>query len=294
MRQINIFFLFMFLLAGLNSSAQETFIIEGDTLQLQEEVSGPLSLYWQKRGQDYRYFVQKGDRLVELRNERVSGEKKRRYQLQLEELTRDARIFTGDVKFVLYSLRHFVNQYNAMVQEDYVYNAATADVQQRVALMIGLSNNRYAANPDNVLIPVLGVEYELHDPNLAPRHSAFLQLRHSFQRQDYNYSSTQLSLNYRFKFLYFSGFDVHLDTELATFYYSETELAITNDAGEVIRVEDQSGFSFTAPLSFGVGADIKINKRGFITLGYNDFFSLVLDSNGSFPLDFSIGYRYNL
>lgn len=294
MRQIQILFLFLFMLAGLKSTAQETFIIEGDTLQLQEEVSGPLSLYWQERDHNYRYFVQKGNQLVELRNERVEGERKRRYQLQLDQLTRDTKIFTGDVRFVLYSLRHFVNQYNAKVQEDYQYNAATPNVQQRVALMVGLSNNRYAANPENVLVPVLGVEYELHDPNLAPRHSAFLQLRHSFQRQNYNYSSTQLSLNYRFKFLYFSGFDVHLDTELATFYYSETELDITNDAGEVVRVEDQSGFSFTAPLSFGVGADIKINNRGFITLGYNDFFSLVLDSNGSFPLDFTVGYRYNL
>lgn len=294
MRQIQILFLFIFLLAGLKSSAQETFIIEGDTLKLQEEVSGPLSLYWQERNNKYRYFVQKGNQLVELRNERVDGEKKRRYQLQLDELTRNVKISTRDVKFVLYSLRHFVNQYNATVQEDYVYNAATPNVQQRVALMIGLSNNRYAFNPENVLVPVLGVEYELHDPNLAPRHSAFLQLRHSFQGQSYNYSSTQLSLNYRFKFLYFSGFDVHLDTELATFYYSESEINITNDAGEVIRVEDESGFSFTAPLSFGVGADIKINKRGFITLGYNDFLSIVLDSNGSFPLDFTVGYRYNL
>ena len=294
MLQLRTLFLFLFLMAGSATFAQEPFIIEGDTLMLKREVNGPLSLYWNEESNNYRYFVQKGDRVVELENSRVSGEEKRRYQLQLEEFTRDARIYTGDVKFVLYSLRYFVNRYNSKVQEDYVFNTTTPNIQQRVGLFVGLSNNRYTRNPENILAPVAGLEYELYDPNLAPRHSAFFHLRQGFTRQEYHYSSTQLSLNYRFKVLYFPGFDVHIDTEVATFFYSEDSEYIRNDQGEIIDVEERSGFSFTAPLSFGVGADIRITDQSFITLGYNDVVAIVLNGNGFFPLDFTIGYKYNL
>jgi len=145
-----------------------------------------------------------------------------------------------------------------------------------------------------VLAPVLGLEYEFDDPNLAPRHSAFIQLRQSFKQDDYRYSSTGLSLNYRFKALYFRNFDLHIDTRLATLYYSEDSISITNDAGEIIAVKDDSGFTFTAPFSFGVGSDIQITPNSFITVGYNDIFALVWESNGKFPIDFTIGYKYNL
>ena len=284
----------IFLGLTISSMAQETYIIEGDTLQLNREVKGSLSLFWSQEENQYRYFVQKGNKLIELRNNGVNGETKKEYQLQLKDLTRDAGMHTGDVKFLLYSLKHFTNRYNARVQEDYEYNAASANVRQRVGLFTGLSNNRYTTNPENVLSPVLGLEYELYDPNLARRHSAFVHLRQSFKREDYSYSSTQLSLNYRFKLLYFNGFDVHIDTELATLYYSEEDVYLTNDAGEIIEVREENGLDFTAPLSFGVGADFRTSEHGFITFSYNDVVSIVLDGNGSFPVDFSIGYKYSL
>lgn len=292
LRLKNLFFIFC-LLVGLQVTAQEIHIINGDTLELRQEVAGPLTLFWVEKDRDYRFFVQKNNRMIELLDEPVEGERRRRYQLQLEELTRDAGISVKDVKFLLYSLRHFVNRYNARVQEDYVYNAATPNFEQRVALLVGLSNNRYTRNPENILSPILVLEYEFFDPNLAPRHSGFLQLRQSFKREEYTYSSTQLSVNYRFKFLYFSGFDMHIDTELATFFYSEDRVIETNSEGEIIAVQEESGFSFTAPFSFGVGADIKINEHGYISLGYNDIVSLVMSGNGSFPLDFTVGYKYN-
>ena len=139
-----------------------------------------------------------------------------------------------------------------------------------------------------------GLEYEFYDPNLAPRHSAFLQLRHNFRQNDYRYSSTQLSINYRFKVLYLKSFDVHVDTRLASLFYSQETVSITNDAGEVVAVREDSGFTFTAPFSFGVGSDIKLTTNSFITIGYNDIYSLVLDSNGKFPIDFTVGYKYSL
>ena len=290
MQNLKIFFLVVIFSMALPVAAQETFIINKDTLQLKREVKGPLSLFWIEKGHQYRYFVQKKDRMIELRNTTGNEE----YKLQLEELTSDADMKARDVLFVLYSLKHFTNTYNARVEENYVANEASEDIHHRIGLFTGLSNNIYTENPENVLAPILGLEYEFYDPNLAPRHSAFVQLRHSFKQDDYRYSSTQLSLNYRFKALYFSNFDVHINTRLATLFYSEDKVPITNDQGEVIAIKEDNGFTFTAPFSFGVGSDIQITPNSFISLGYNDIFAIVWDSNGSFPLDFTIGYKYNL
>ncbi len=288
MQRLRTILAFTFLLISTTITAQEVFIIKGDTLTLQREVKGPLTLYWNLEGTTYRYFVQKKQTMRELTN--LEGE----YRKQLADLTQEADIKTQDVKFVLYSLKHFVNRYNALVQEDYTYNTSTANIQKRIGLFTGLSNNKYTTNPNNVIAPVLGMELEFYDPNLAPRHSAFLQLRQSFKNDEFRYSSTQLSVNYRFKALYFSGFDVHIDAELATLVYSEDRINIINDSGEIIAVEDDRGFSFTAPFSFGIGTDIKVTEVSYITLSYNDIVSLVLDGNGSFPLDFTVGYKFNL
>lgn len=282
-----IFALLLFLITS-GMTAQEIFIIEGDTLQLQREVKGTLNLYWNLEGTTYRYFVQKKNNMRELTNR--AGE----YKQTLADLTGDAEIETDEVKFLLYSLKYFANRYNALVQEDYAFNASTANIQHRLGLFTGVSNNKYTTNPENTIVPILGVEFEFFDPNLAPRHSAFLQLRQSFKRDDYRYSSTQFSVNYRFKALYFSGFDVHIDAELATLLYSTDRIQITDETGEVIAIKDESGLSFKAPLSFGIGADIKVTDVSYITLGYNDVVSLVLDGNGSFPLDFTVGYKFSL
>lgn len=294
MRKTKLLTLFFFLAITAPAAAQEIFIIENDTLELQREVRGPLSLYWSKEGLDYRYFIQKKDRLVELKNLRNEETGEPLFKEQLKEFTNDARIKPNNVKFVLYSLRYFVNQYNALVKEDYEFNEATPDIRQRLGLFVGLSNNIFTQNPENTLAPILGLEYEFFDPNLAPRHSAYIQLRQNFKQDEYRYSATQLSINYRFKAFYFKNFDLHLDVELATFLYSEDQVLIKNDAGEVTAVKDESGFTFTAPFSFGIGSDIRITPNSFISLSYNDFYSLILDGNEYFPIDFSIGYKYNL
>ena len=275
-----------------SSFGQEVFIIEGDTLNLRREVKGTLSLYYSEKAPDLRYFVQKGKRMVELLEEKTEGTPK--YKLQLEELTSDANMEVTDVKFELYSLKHFTNLYNAKVQADYEYNASTDNIRMRLGLFTGISNNKYTDNPENILAPVFGLEFEIYDPNLAPRHSAFLQLRQSFKRDQFRYTSTQLSINYRFKIIRLPRMDFHIDTELANLMYSISETEVTNDAGEITEIQEDRGFSFTAPLSFGVGSDIRVTENGYISLGYNDIVSIVLDGNGHFPVDFTIGYKYNL
>lgn len=292
MQKFKLFLLLWLLCSSAKIAAQQTFIIEGDTLQLQREVKGSLSLFWNQEDTKYRYFVQKENRMVELRDSLING--KLQYREQLAKLTSDTEIRTDDVKFLLYSLKHFVNSYNALVQEDYEFNEASTNIKQRLGLFVGLSNNKYTENPENIISPIVGLEYEFYDPNLAPRHSAFLQLRQSFKREEYRYSSTQLSINYRFKALYFKGWDLHIDTELATFLYSEDKVRIKDDSGEVVAIKDDSGFSFTAPFSFGIGSDIRITDNSFISVGYNDIFAIALDGNDSFPVDFTVGLKYNL
>ncbi|GHA43110.1 hypothetical protein GCM10007103_25430 [Salinimicrobium marinum] len=283
-----------FLLCTTNLAAQEIFIIEGDTLALRKEVQGTISLYWNQQGNSYRYFVQKKDHFLELKNEEIEGGEKKKFQVQLEKLTADANISTRDVKFLLYSLKHFTNLYNSAVEENYVYNASTSNIRHRIGFFTGFSNNIYTRNPENIIAPVVGLEYELYDPNLAPRHSAFLQLRQSFDRQEYMYSSTQLSINYRFKLLYENNFDIYIDTELVNFYYSEDEIYLINDQGEIDSVKKESGFDLTAPLSFGIGAGFGITESGIITVSYNDVVAIFLDNNGAFPLDFTVGYKLSL
>lgn len=294
MRKIRILFISIFLFTAFNLTAQEVYIIEGDTVTLQREVNGSLSLYWAKEDKTFRYFVHKEKRMLELKNTKVEGVEQQEFKQQLKELTQDAEIETSDVKFLLYSLKHFVNRYNALVQEEYSYNAATSNIQHRLGLFTGLSNNKYTDNPENLIVPVLGMEFEFFDPNLARRHAAFLQLRQSFKRNDYSYSSTQFSINYRFTALYFPKFNIHIDTELATFNYSEDSVNITDDTGQVTDVKKDSGLSFTAPFSFGIGTDIQVTDVSYITFSYNDIISIVLDSNGSFPVDFTLGYKFNL
>lgn len=293
MQRSKLVLILFFLIFSASSLAQETFIIDGDTLQLQREVKGPLNLYYSNEALSSRFFVQKGNRLLEL--EETKGEDGiPKYKLQLEELTSDSDISVYDVKFALYSLKHFVNQYNAKVQENYDYNASTDNIRKRFGLFTGISNNSYMDNPENIISPVIGVEFELHDPNLAPRHSAFLHLRQSFRREQFRNTSTQLSLNYRFKLIRLENIDFHVDLELVNLMYSRSEKEVTNDSGEITEIIEDDGFAFNAPLSFGVGSDIRITDNGYITVGYNDFFSIVLDNNGNFPLDFTIGYKYNL
>ena len=58
-------------------------------------------------------------------------------------------------------------------------------------------------------------------------------------------------------------------------------------------VNKESGSDFSAPITFGLGADYKVGN-GYITFNYNDIVGLSVDSNGEFPIDFTFGYKFNL
>lgn len=288
---LSFFFAFMFFTA---SAQEKTYEINGERLQLQKEVEGPLTLLWNTIDNQYRYFIEKDGKYAELVNTRSNGEYQEEYKETLRRFTEDADIQTDKVKLVLYSLRDFANKYNQTVDSEYTFTDKRGKLITQLGVFGGLSNNIYTNNPENVLAPVLGVELELIDPNLSPRHSAFFHLRHTAAKSDYSYTSVQLSLNYRFKFINKDTYKIHLDTELVNLYYSEETIDITNEEGAVTGTADRDGISLKTPISFGLGTDIRILPNGFLTFSYNDFVSLVLKDNGEFPVDFTIGYKMTL
>lgn len=292
MQNLKLLFLFMIFLASTSVFAQETYIIEGDTLQLKQEVKGTLNLFRTNQDSIPRFFVQKGDRMLELRNIPENGIPQ--YKQRLDTLTSDTGLQTIAPEFKLNSLKQFAIHYNERIKEDAASNIPASKLQKRLGFFTGLSNNIYTENPENLLAPIIGVEFEIYDPKLSERHLAFTHLRHSFQRTEFNYSSTQLSLNYRVKFIYTPTYSLHLDTELVTFQYSKKKIPVFDNQGDITDVEEDNGFSLTAPLSFGVGGDFRVTDQSFISVSYNDIVAVFLDTNGSFPIDFTLGYKYNL
>ena len=282
-----IFFILGIIVLSNDLWAQELQVAQVDTEKLVTEVEGTLDLLWMKDKSRYRYFVRKDDKLVELINTDIDGPEKKEFRRQLRQLIPGVPLVTADVKFLLYSLRHFINKYNSLVVDGYVFNKKTPNISMRIGLFAGVSNNIYSDNPGNVRTPAVELEFEFYDAHLAPRHVALLNLRQDFKKDQKNNSDTQLGLNYRFKFLNPHNLSLYVDLKLAAVVYSDRPEVTENNHGNV-------GFSFTTPLSFGIGGDFKLSKRSFIGWNYNDFFSLILDANNNFPIDFMIGYKYKI
>ena len=67
---------------------------------------------------------------------------------------------------------------------------------------------------------------------------------------------------------------------------------MVNDDDSISIVSDSSG-DFQALGNFGIGFDYAIGN-GYLTFTYNDIIGLSLDTNGEFPLDLTLGYKFNL
>ena len=115
-----------------------------------------------------------------------------------------------------------------------------------------------------------------------------LLFRHILGNNDYDFSSTQLSLNYRFKFVKNETFDIYLNTKIADYVYISQDINVEPD----LKISD-SGGDFQAPFGIGVGADIALGN-GYLTFLYQDIFALNLNDNGEFSIDLVVGYKWNL
>jgi hypothetical protein len=266
----------------------------GQTYELQTEVEGPMTLLWNVIGQEYRYFIKKGNAVTELVNTEVDGKYQAEYIGTLQALTSDANVDTQRLRLTLGSLRKFVNDYNTQVDPNYTDNSLLVDLEYRLGAFGGVTNNVFTTNPENISVPQFGIDFELYDPTALPSHAVVIQFKQTLSSDEFDYQSSQFSLNYRLKFIKSKAIDVYLNTKLVTLTSAKRDspLVLEGEDGSSVTV-NQEGTNLQGPLIFGLGADIRLGK-GFLTLNYHDAFSFVIDDNGEFPVDISLGYKFIL
>ena len=288
---IPLFALFFILSAG-TLQAQQQYTVEGQTYNLNTEVEGALTLLWNTIDGEYRYFSKKGNDIVELKNTKQDGDYQEEYKNTLQQQTSDAAVSTEKVKLTLPSLHAFFATYNKKKDPNFSETEKSIDLQFRLGAFAGVGNSVYTENPTNELQPIAGIDLELIDNVKLRRHSIVFRFKQTFESSEYKYSASQLSLNYRFKFVKSPKFDAFINTKFAALTFSSREYTVIPFGGSAM-VNKESGSDFSAPITFGLGADYKVGN-GYITFNYNDIVGLSVDSNGEFPIDFTFGYKFNL
>lgn len=279
----------LFCLAFQLNYSQETYTVNGETLDLKTEIDGKLDLLWNVIDGKYRYFVKTEDgTITELKNTKDdNNDYQEEYKSTLSSLTNGNS--TDKLKLTLYSLRNYIDSYNASMDTSYTSTSTESNVQFRLGFSGGITNNPFVGNPDNTKTPLIGAELEIYETNVLPRHSGFLQARHAFENDDFKYSTSELSLGYRFRFINKETFSIYGQVKLTTINFSNFTFLDENDM-EV----DSNETSFDIPFIFGVGSDIKVGNNSYITIIYGELFALLLDNQGNFSTDIAIGYKFNL
>lgn len=278
-----------------NAFSQKEYKVNGETYELKTEVEGAVNLLWNTFDGKYRYFVEKDNKIEELTNTKDSNNNyKQEYLETLKLFTNDSSINAKNIKLTLHSLKNFINSYNASADSDYNYSENKLKVNTRLGVFGGITNNPFIENPDNKSTPFFGTELELYDDNLAKRHAAFLQLTHVLESDELDYSTTEIALGYRFRFINTDKFNMHANLKLVTLSFSNSSFTYVDEDTMETVTQDKSATSFDAPVIFGIGADFKVSDNGFITLYYNELFSVTLENQGNFSTNFAIGYKFNL
>jgi len=280
-----------FLLPITSIQAQEKYIVDGQTHTLKTEVQGPLTLLWNTIDGEYRYFLELGNNLVELKNTKENGKYQEEYKEVLREKTADADISTNHVNLTLPSLRDFFVAYNQLKDPNYAVTEKNINLQFRVGGFVGFTNSIYTSNPENKYQPFGGLELEMLEAVKLRRHALVLAFQHTFENAGVKYSASRFSLNYRFKFIKSPRLEIYVNAKFAALTFQQKEIYYMVE--DILVTRKDSGNHFNAPLTFGIGADYRVGN-GYITFGYNDIVSLNMDSNKEFPIDFSLGYKFNL
>lgn len=275
--------------------SQNNYTINGKTYELKKDVEGSIDLLWNVIDGNYRYFVEKDGKIEELTNSKSNnGSFQEEYLNTLQLFSGSSDINSKTVKLTLPSLRNFVNQYNATVDSSYTISQDKIELKTRLGLFAGITNNPFVENPDNLTTPLFGAELELYDDDIAKRHAAFFQLTHILENDDLKYSTTEIALGYRFRFIYSKKFNMHANVKLVTLSFSNSTFSFVDEDTMLEVSEDKSATSFDAPVIFGLGADLKIAENSFITFYYNELFALSLENQGNFSTNLALGYKFKL
>ena len=286
----------LLLLLSINLNAQQQYTINGQSYTLKTGVDGSLTLLWNSIDGQYRYFLKKEDAIVELTNTKRNGHYQEEFKAILKQQTADAPVATENVNLTLPSLQIFFASYNKKKDPGFSDSEKAIGLQFRLGGFAGISNSVFSDNFTNAMQPVAGIDLELLENVKLKRHALVLRFKKTFEGSGYKYSASQFSLNYRFKFVKTSRFDVFVNCKFAALTFSKKEVryATAEEPVPPVYVTDEiSGSDFNAPLTFGIGADYKLGN-GYITFNYHDIVGLNMESNGEFPIDFSVGYKFNL
>ena len=290
MKTLRSFIIAALLLCSTLVWSQESYTVDGQTYTLKTEVQGALQLLWNTIDEEYRYFVKKGTTIVELKNTKVDGRYQEEYKAVLTGLTKDNPIDVSKVNFTLPGLEAYFNTYNKQANSDFIAKDKSVQLSVRLGVFGGVSNTIFFINPENTIIPTAGIEFELTDLERLRRHGIVIRFKQAFASSDYDFSSSELSLNYRLKFIKSDAIDVFINTKIASYIYvSRDILDTTEDPPESYS---GSGGDVRVPGAFGLGADIALGN-GFVTVAYNDIVALGLENNGEFPMDFTLGYKFS-
>ncbi|WP_438963763.1 hypothetical protein [Winogradskyella sp.] len=284
-----ILFLLIFLLAVQYNYSQNTYTINDQQLELKTEIDGKLDLLWNTFNGQYRYFVRTEDgQIQELKNTKGTDNKfQEEYKSLLSKLTNGQS--TEKLKLTIFDLKKFLDNYNASVDSSYTSVQKESKVKFRLGFSGGITNNPFVGNPENKIAPLIGTELEVFEENSLIRHSGFLQVRYAFESDELQYSTTEFSLGYRYRFLNKSTFSIYGQVKFATLNFTTATVIGSNNSELNINVT-----AFDIPLIFGIGSDIKVGENSFITIIYGELFAAFLDNQGNFSTDISVGYKFNL
>jgi len=273
--------------------AQQEYTVDGETHLLITEVEGPLTILYEKTGKQYQFYSKKDDDIVALKNTEIDGKNQEEYKEVLKNQTRDASISTENVRLTPRSLAAFAISYNSAVDPEFSVSNKTSEIEFRLGGFAGVDNAIFTVNPENALLPVVGVEFEMLDLRSLKRHALAIQFRQTFESSDYKYNSSQIAVNYRFKFIKSSKFDAFINAKFATVTFSNYEYEAVEEGTNELKTYSNSSSGLNAPFLFGLGADYRVGN-GYITLGINDLVGLNVDSNSEFPINLTLGYKFIL
>jgi hypothetical protein len=284
----NFVFLFLFSLLSTSFFAQENFTVDGKSYELKTEVEGEIDFLWSVIDKQYRYFIKTSDgHITELLNTKgPDNTYQEQYKTQLSELTKN-NDSANKMKFTLLDIKTFIKTYNTSVGNSYKNDKNV--LKLRLGLFVGLTNQPFVSNPNNTTVPFFGAEIEGLSSSSISHHAGFFSIKHALDHDNFEYSATQLALGYRYRFINKPNFNVYGNMQFATYTFSKEIFRFNGLPNETVNESN-----FQVPFSFGLGADIKVSNKSFISLSYNELFALFTKNSNNFPVDFTIGYKFCL
>ncbi len=280
---------------SVNAFTQITHTVDGNQEQLTEEITGNASLLYVIIDGTHRYFIKKDGKITELTNTKdANGKYQQEYKELLSILTADAPQDVSKVNLTLGSLAAFVDHYNVKSDMNYKMQKQRPKPKARAGAFAGITNHPFVSNVTNTVVPTFGAEIEIYDVKRM-RHSLALQIKQSISSSDFDYTAMQAGFNYRFRIVNTSKCALYPQVKFATITYSKSKYTTidTSVTPNTITTGSSSGTVFDGPIILGLGADVKLGT-GYITFMADELVAAFLDNKGNFPLNLSLGYKFNL